>query len=309
MRGRLRGGCMKKSGLGYVLLTAVVFSTLEPVSKLMAGQMNALALTSVRFLIGAVVLLPFALGSIRRNSISLNRRDFLIFTLQGVLCVCVSMGMLQMAVYGANSPALIAVIFSSNSVFTIAFAALLLKEKITPVKLGALALCVLGVVAGAGGSGAESTMVILEAVGSALGMSLFTVLGKRYLKGLTPEVQTGLSFLVGSAAMMAALAVAGVNPFGGLSVGNLPLVGYLGVAVTGLGYWSYFKAMEHAGAFMASFVFFIKPVLAPLAALAVLGTASVGTSFYISIALVLGGSLLMMWERWRALRRRGFRLA
>jgi drug/metabolite transporter (DMT)-like permease len=77
---------------------------------------------------------------------------------------------------------------------------------------------------------------------------------------------------------------------------------YLGVVVTGIGYWAYFKAIEKAGTFMASFVFFIKPILAPLASLAVLGTTSTGVSFYAAIVLEILGSTLMLIERKKALK-------
>ncbi len=291
---------MKKSGIGYVLLTALAFATLEPVSKLLAGQANALALTMIRFFISSLILIPFALASIRRNRYRLSRRDLAGFAVQGVLCVCVSMVFLQMAVFQADSPAVIAVIFSTNSVITVVFAALILKERITPMKLGALALCLAGVSLSGNAGGGENAAAILLALLSAVAMRLFTVLGKKLMRGLTPEVQTGFSFLLGSVSLGAVLMLAGVDLFRGMAGGNAWIVLYLGVVVTGIGYWSYFKAIERAGTFMASFVFFIKPILAPLASLAVLGTASADAMFYVSILLVAAGSALMLIERKRA---------
>lgn len=293
---------MKKSGIGYVLLTAVAFATLEPVSKLLAGSVNALALTMIRFFIGSLMLLPFAIASIRKNRCHITRRDLLSFLLQGILCVCVSMVLLQLAVFEANSPALIAVIFSTNSVITVLFAALILKEKITPMKLIALALCLLGVSISGNAGGGEKLVPILLALLSAVAMSLFTVLGKKLMKGLAPEIQTGFSFLFGSIILAVSLAVCGIDLFQGMGGGNLWIAVYLGVVVTGIGYWGYFKAIEKAGTFMASFVFFIKPILAPLASLAVLGSTSAGVSFYAAIVLVVIGSALMLIERKRAMK-------
>ena len=131
---------MKKNGLIYVFITAILFATLEPVSKLIAGQIEPLTMTFIRFLIGSVVLFPFALYIQKKNRIKLGGKLHLKFLLAGILCVCVSMPLLQFAVLKSNSPALIAIIFSCNSVITIALASLILKEKITPKKIAAVVL-------------------------------------------------------------------------------------------------------------------------------------------------------------------------
>ena len=64
--------------------------------------------------------------------------------LLGILCICVSM---VLAVCGTafDSPALTAIIFF-NSVFTIIFAALILKDRITPIEVLAVILCITGVI-------------------------------------------------------------------------------------------------------------------------------------------------------------------
>ena len=54
-------------GLLYALITAVVFTTLEPVSKLIAGDVNPYTITLWRFLIGSVMLLPFAIRKIKKE--------------------------------------------------------------------------------------------------------------------------------------------------------------------------------------------------------------------------------------------------
>ena len=51
----------RNNGLLYALITAVVFTTLEPVSKLIAEDVNPYSITLWRFIIGSLMLLPFAL--------------------------------------------------------------------------------------------------------------------------------------------------------------------------------------------------------------------------------------------------------
>lgn len=289
---------MNRKNLLYVLFTAVAFAAMEPASKLLSGQVNPLALTFLRFFIGSLVLLPMALRTIRKQRLSLNRRDLLGLAARGILCVCVSMGLLQAAVFNAQSAAVIAVVFSTNSVMTALFASWLLQEKLTQRRTASLALCMAGVAVGGAGAASENIWAVALALLAAVAMSLFTVLGKRELGRIPTSVQIGLSFSIGTALLGAALAVAGVPlTVRALDVHSLCILLFLGVVVTGLGYLSYFKAMEKAGAFMASLVFFIKPVLAPLMSLLILGEAKGGAALYASIALVMAGSTLMLSER------------
>ena len=114
---------MKKQNLAYVLFTAVGFAAMEPASKLLTDQINPLALTFFRFLIGSIMLLPMAVHALRRRRLTLTLRDLVGLAVRGILCVCVSMGLLQVAVFRARSAAMVAVVFCTNSVMTVLFAA------------------------------------------------------------------------------------------------------------------------------------------------------------------------------------------
>ena len=61
---------MRKSFL-YILIAVAAFTTLEPVSKLIANDVHPISMTCIRFLIGGVILLPFAIYQKKKNSISL----------------------------------------------------------------------------------------------------------------------------------------------------------------------------------------------------------------------------------------------
>ena len=118
-----------KKGFLYSLLTALLFVTLEPVSKLIAGDISPFAITFWRFAIGSLILLPFALDKIKKGGFKLTKKDLITCTLLGILFICISMVSLQVAVKESANPSLIAIIFSSNSVFTLLFAVLFCKEK------------------------------------------------------------------------------------------------------------------------------------------------------------------------------------
>ena len=260
-----------KKGILFAALTAILFVTLEPVSKLIANDVTPFAITLWRFIIGSVMMLPFAIMKIQKEKIQIAPKDVALIAILGVFIVCFSMIALQVGVKKADSPALIAIIFSSNSIFTILFSMFILKDKLTVNKAIALVLGVVGVLFCADFSSGTNLESVAYAVFASLSFSLYTVLSKKFTKKFGGIIQTSFGFLAGSVILFVFLLVMGfatgdpaytIMP----SVINVNVVlnlVYLGIFVTGLGYLFYFKAMEHGGAIMASLAFFIKPVLTP----------------------------------------------
>ena len=269
-------------GVLYAIITAVLFSMLEPVSKLIADEISPFTLTAFRFLIGAVFLAPFAFAESRRRMP--QKKELAAAALTGVLMVCVSMPLLQISVQRSDSPALIAIVFSGNSLFTIILSALVLKEKLR-------LLCVAGIVVCALPIEGKRFLPVGMAVLSALAFSLYTILSKRFLSRLNNAVSITLSFLIGGAALLIILIAAG-QPFpSALTSRQLLCVLFLGIAVTGVGYLSYFQAMKLGGAHTAAFAFFIKPVLAPLMAY-LIGGSAVTLNALLAIPLIVAGSAI-----------------
>ena len=54
-------------GIIYALITAILFVTLEPVSKIISGDVNPYAITFWRFIIGSLILLPPAITKIKEK--------------------------------------------------------------------------------------------------------------------------------------------------------------------------------------------------------------------------------------------------
>ncbi len=283
---------MMKNSFIYILLTAILFTTLEPVSKLIATDVSPLAMTFIRFLIGGAILLPFAIYKVRKKQIRLTGKDYGILAALGVLCICVSMLLLQFAVLTADSPALIAIIFSSNSVFTITLATVILKEEMTVKKIFAMILCIAGVLVCADFTSGTNVLSIIYAIGAAVSFSLYTVLSKKYSAKISGIIQTGFSFFFGSLVLLIVLLVMRENVILGLnSTFNISVMLYLGVAITGIGYWSFFRAMEKSSATAASTVFFIKPILTPFATFIINGIAP-EPKVFVALTLVVAGSVL-----------------
>jgi len=78
--------------------------------------------------------------------------------------------------------------------------------------------------------------------------------------------------------------------FEGYSMHVLPIILYICIINSGIGYACYFMAMEKTSAQTTSFVFFFKPILAPILALILLHEA-IPMNMFIGILFILAGSL------------------
>jgi len=281
---------MKKYNIGYVyiVLCAMIFSFVEVALKFTGGMFHPMQVTVLRFLLGGTALLPFALRSIRAHGEHLTRRDALFFALLGFLFVCVAMTFYQMAVVYAPA-SVVAVLFSCNPIFITVLAGLILREPIRRNHVAALCLEALAVLiivdplhARLDGRGAAFSLL------SAALFALYSVCGKKRAARFGGIAVTSLCSLFGGAELLALLLLgrtdAGAALYGTLGLGlyvdvpllstltarSLPWLLYLGVVNTGLGFVLHMLAMEKTSAQTASLIFFLKPMLAPLFALAVL---------------------------------------
>ena len=283
-------------GFLYSLLTALLFVTLEPVSKLIAGDISPFAITFWRFAIGSLILLPFAIGKIKKGALKVSGKDLLTCTLLGILFICISMVSLQVAVKESANPSLIAIIFSSNSVFTLLFAVLFSKEKITRNKLLALVFCVTGLLFCVSLKGGAELFSVILSLFASLSFSLYTALSQKFMTRLGGAAQTCLVFLLGSGVLLLVLLCTGADIIPAFNVKSISILAYLGLLVTGVGYYAYFKAIEKGGAIMGSLAFFIKPVLTPFVALVVNGTP-LSWNVFAAVFFVMIGSLFAIVEK------------
>lgn len=285
--------------LMYVMLTAILFATLEPFSKIIAADISPLAITAIRFLIGGLMLLPFSVYEIRKQKVRLNPTDHLKMVGLGILFICVSMVMLQYAIKLASSPALIAIVFSSNSVITICLSAVLLKERMNWKKMIALLLCIGGILICSWDSLSmdNGALSIVLAVLASITFSFYTVLNKKMMKKASGNILIGFSFVYGSVLLLVVNWLIGqpILTTEYLSWDSIWILLFIGVAVTGIGYWSYFKALEKGSATLASLSFFVKPVLSPFVAYFV-NDVDITIEIIIALIMVLAGSYIVSYS-------------
>ena len=292
-RGDIR--LMGKKEVLYIILTALLFSTMEVALKVAGNDLDPFQLTFIRFFMGGLFLLPFALKEMKQRRVRLNKSDVTYLFVLGMICICISMLFFQLAIMQANAN-LIAILISSNPVFTMIFAHFIVEDRFTRQKALVLVISLAGVAIVANpfhlGQG-NTLMGILFGVIASVTFGLYSAMGKLRIEKIGDVAQTSLSFLFGSFVMLFIMLFMGKPILSGIQPGHLPLILYLGIVVTGIGYYFYFEAIHMCGPSRASIVFFLKPVFAPVVALVFLREA-ITWNIILGIVFLLAGSILNM---------------
>lgn len=276
----------------FVVLTAFLFGTMESACKIAGNGLDPFQLTFIRFAMGGIILLPFALREIKKNQVKLVPKDFLILAGVGTLGIAVSMVFFQLGVSDSNA-ATTSVLISINPLFTMVFAHFFTNEKMTIQKVYVLIIAFAGLVfmirpwdIQEGNSVYGIVCMLIAAVT----FGAYTVAGKVSVKKMGLMAQTSFSFLLGSAVLLVMIIIAGKPVVAGVT-DNFPLVLYVGIFVTGIGYWSYFKSIQLSDASTGSIAFFLKPAIAPVIAVIALHETILWNTF-VGIILILIGSYM-----------------
>lgn len=244
--------------------------------------------------------MPFAARQMKSRGVRLTGRDLLELTGVGIVGVTISMSLFQLSIMMCNAST-VSVLICVNPFFTMVFAHFLTDEKLNREKLIILAVALAGILfmfrpwdIQEGNSWAGMLLMIV----SALFFGLYTVLGKVSQQKLGPFAQTSISFLLGACALLIMIVLTGRPVLAGTS-DNIPVIVYTGILVTGLGYYCYFRSIELSDAATGSFAFFLKPAIAPVIAVIVLGERILWNTVC-GILLVLAASLLNILHHRRA---------
>ncbi|MFD1484702.1 DMT family transporter [Lacticaseibacillus baoqingensis] len=297
--------------LGYVLLSTLLFSSMEIALKLAGASFGALQLNFLRFLIGGVILVPFAMSYVRKNQLRLLPHLSL-FLATGLVCVLISMTLYQLAVISAPA-SMVAVIFSINPVFALLFSFLILHERLSRTSIISVVVSVIGLLVIIDPAHLSNPAGLLLALTSAVTFGLYSILSRRGSQkyGYNGITMTAFTFIAGALELLVLiglsyLPIAGhlfahspqltaafvrIPIIAGITWAHLPLLAYIGIGVTGLGFAFYFLAMERSDVSTASLVFFIKPGLAPIMA-TILLHENITVTTIIGVVIILIGSVI-----------------
>jgi len=292
----------KEYGYLFLLNTLLLLSTFEVVSKSLVGKIDPFQANFLRFFIGGLVLMVFVLI---KGDIKISKKDVKWVVLVGVLGISISMSLLQLSLYVANAKAsIVAVIFSSNPIFVCLFAALIDKERLKAYKLIGLLIGVIGIGVifvekiELGSSGYMSPLLALI---SAVIFGLYTVIGRKISISMGSLKMNSYSFIVGSLIMLPFLFIFKI-PVITFDYSGIYQVIYLGVFVTGLAYYTYFRGLNALGSSKGSLVFFLKPALASFIAIIFL-KESLTPNLFIGTLLVITGIVVAVF--WPTFKTRG----
>lgn len=282
----------------FVVLTALLFSTMEVACKVAGNDLDPFQLTFLRFLIGGIVLLPFGIIEMNKKNIKIECKDIIKLLGVGTIGIPISMVLFQVGIMNCNASSA-SVMFSINPLFTMVCAHILTSEKITKQRFTALMIGIVGLIfiirpwdVQAGNTVFGALCLLLAAVT----FGFYTVTGKMVSQKIGSVAQASISFLLGSAVLLIVIMIMGRPVLDGVA-DNIPIVLYTGIFVTGLGYYSYFKSIKLADATTGSFAFFLKPAIAPIIAVIVLKETILWNTF-VGIAFILLASFLnIMYQK------------
>ena len=298
-------------GYIFIFLATIFFSSMEVALKTVANDFNPMQLTCTRFLIGGLLLIPFALRGVRQHGARVTLGSWKGFAWLGFVGLVVSMMLYQVSILYAPA-SVVSVLFSCNPVLVLGFAYLILHADIRPQHVAALVLEVVAAVIII-----DPLHISVDPVGivlvllSAATFALYAVLGKKQCAQYSGVAVTCFSCLAASAEMIVLMLISHIGPvasaleaagmgmfanmpfFTGYTSGNILNVLYICVFVTAGGYACYFMGMEATSAMQGSLVFFFKPVLAPILAMIVLGE-SIPWNMWVGIAVMLVASVVSM---------------
>lgn len=242
----------------------LIFSTMEVSGKFISNDLHPLQINCLRFLLGGLVLLPFAINHIRDSGIKLLSKDLWNMAFLGILLVPISMTLFQFSIFYTKA-SITAVLISCNAIFTAPLSYLLLKEKMDKYIIFSIVFGLSGIIIIAFPSASMSANDLIGiglGTASSITFSLFNVLGKKVIPRVGSYTLNSLSFLFGSAVMIMVLLIFKVPLFYGLNQFTAIYLLYIGVVVTALAYILMFKGFEVLPINTGSLVFFGKPVFA-----------------------------------------------
>ena len=297
-----------RSGYIFIVLCAVIFSTMEVMLKTVHGVFAPMQITCLRFLVGGVLLIPFAMRSIRKKNAVLTRKDLGFFACAGFLCVVIAMSLYQMSVTYTRA-SIVAVIFSCNPIFVTVLAHFLLHEEIHKNHIIALILELTAalIIIDPIHASLDPTGALLAILSAAM-FSFYSVFGKKRTPRFGGIAVTCLSFLFGATELVALLlfgrTAAGASLYGALGLkifidvplfeniplSALPALLYICCINSAAGFVCHMMAMEKTYAQEASLIFFLKPIIAPIFALIFL-KEEIPLNMIVGIVCFLAGSL------------------
>jgi drug/metabolite transporter (DMT)-like permease len=280
-------------GAGFVCLfvTFFLWGSVYVAGKLGSAQMHPLLLGSLRCTFAVPVLLFLARRHLRVRIDAADRKYFLAV---GLLGYFLTIALIQLAIHltGASVAALLN---SLTPVSIMLLAALLLKERITPVKLVCLALAVTGAIIVAGGAqGRAEVFGVLAALLSTVSFGAASVFVRKLTAKYPPVLVTAYGMVVSLLLHVPVGIIIALRQPPQINAAGVATVLYLAVAGSGIAQLTWAKALA---CFPAGSCSLFYPLQAAFSALlgAFILKERLAPAFFLGLAFVAADVALSTW--------------
>jgi drug/metabolite transporter (DMT)-like permease len=253
-------------GAIYGISAAAIWGGMYVVSDVVLQTIPPFTLLSIRLVLGLMVLAPMVWWQKRNAILRLpTRRELAALLGVGFIGFGVSVGA---QFVGTDKSTAIngSLVTSSSPAFILLFAAIILREKMTPQRIGAVLLATVGVFVivdlSKANFSSETFQGDMALTVAAVTWGLYSVL-VRYVSGkLDTLVVTLFAFCGGLLLTIpAALFELPQRPVGAFSSGTIPGILYLGIVSTAGAMWLWNRAFALVDASVASLFFFAQPLV------------------------------------------------
>ena len=272
----------RNTGILYLFLTFFMWGSVYVAGKLGSAQMSPFLLAALRCTIAAPVLLLMARKHLR---IKLDRADVKYFIAIGVLGYYMTIDLVQLGIHltGASMAALVN---SFNPVAIMLLAAVLLRERITPVKLLCLALAVAGTVIVAGGAHGQSELLgILATLLATVTWGAASVFVRKLTAKYPAILVTAYGMVLSLPLHFPTGLIAALRQPPRIDLGGVLTVLYLGVIGSAMSQITWAKALSQFPASTCSLFYPLQAVFSALLGAIILHERFT-TSFFIGLLLV-----------------------
>lgn len=279
-----------------LVLTFFIWGSLYVAAKYISGQIHPLLIACLRCV---TACFPLSFMARKHFGMKIEKEDWKYFLCIGGVGHFLSNEFLQLGIQmtGATMAALI------NAMMPVAvtlLAAVLLKEKITPVKCLCLALALAGTVVITNGSTSQGEMMgILLVVGSVLCWGLASVLIRRMSVKYPPILVTACSMLVGVVFHIPVGIVTWIKQPPTITLTVVLVILYLGMIGSGLAQYTWARCLSLLPASTCSLFYPLQPVFSGILGIFLLDE-QFKANFFIGLALISVNVALNAWETKKA---------
>jgi len=253
----------------------------------MVHGIEAIQINFIRFFIGGIVMLPFALKEVKEKNTTFDFKDILYFFALGTLLVPLANTFNQISIE-YNSASFATFVFSSNPFF--------IKEKINIYLVIAVIFGIFGLTLIFNPFSFHYNKYSFYALIAAILFSFYVILMQKANKKYGNLTTTALTIIFGTIIFYIYLLFKGIRIFDGINSGNILLLLYIGIFCSGITYLSYFKGILLTSVNTGSIVFFLKPIISTTLAMIILNE-KVSSTFLVGALIIVISSILLIYSR------------